>query len=95
VHIERQNKMGLDAWWDKYLADVEFRYIEELVAHQAEYATYCKRHLNPVKRTQFLRRIAQRLASPLYATGSLVANAMLAIQYPAAPGSAHEIKEAA
>ena len=65
VHIERQ---GSDpaGWWDKYLADVSFRFIEELVAHQAEYETYKKRHLDPVKRHEALLKIAGRLSSSLY-----------------------------
>ena len=69
VHIERQGHDGLEAWWEKYLADVNFRFNEELLAHRAEYRTYCKRHIDQVKRAKFLRVISKRLASPLYGAG--------------------------
>lgn len=69
VHLDRQDKIGVTEWWRDYLTSPEFRYVEELLAHRAEYQTYCKRHINPVKRSQFLRQVARRLASPLYAAG--------------------------
>lgn len=83
VHIERQNRLegGADKWWELYLTNVAFRYNEELLAHRAEYRTYCKRHINPVKRAQFLRAVAKRLASPLYAAGLTVERAMIEIQF--------------
>jgi hypothetical protein len=90
AHLERQGADS-DAWWKQYLTDVEFRYREELVAHQAEYRTYCARHINPIKRAQALRQMAQRLTSPLYGTGGLIENVMLAIRYPAAPFSVHDL----
>lgn len=80
VHIERQGS-DPDAWWRQYLTDPAFRYIEELVAHRAEYRTYCARHINPVKRAQALRHIAKKLASPLYGAGVTVETAMLGVQF--------------
>ena len=79
VHLERQ---GSDpaAWWKRYLTDPDFRFIEEAVAHGAEYDTYCRRHANPVKRAQYLRYAAGKLASPLYGAGITVEKAMLAIR---------------
>ncbi len=47
VHIDRQTAMGVDAWWQRYLVDVEFRYLEELLAHRAEYQKLCE--LEPVR----------------------------------------------
>ena len=81
VHLDRQKHQGLDSWWDSYLTDVDFRYNEELLAHRAEYRTYCKRHINPVKRAQFLRLVAKRLASPLYAAGLTPERAAIEIQF--------------
>lgn len=81
VHLERQSHDGVEAWWERYLTDTSFRFNEELLAHRAEYRTYCNRHLNPVKRAQFLRTIAKRLASDLYATGLTVDTAMCEIRY--------------
>ena len=80
VHIERQGA-DPDAWWKQYLTNPAFRYVEELVAHRAEYQTYCRRHINPIKRTQALRQIAQKLASPLYGTGVTVETAMLGVAF--------------
>ena len=65
VHIARQG-VDPDGWWDRYLTDVKFRYDEELVAHVEEYRTYCRRHIDQVKRRKALREIAARLASSLY-----------------------------
>lgn len=65
VHIARQGE-NTDAWWDRYLADPAFRLEEELIAHRAEYQAYCRRHTEPGKRHAALKRMAERLASPLY-----------------------------
>jgi hypothetical protein len=81
VHLERQKHQGLDSWWEQYLTDVNFRYNEELLAHRAEYRTFCKRHINPIKRHQFLRQIAKRLASSLYAAGLTEKEVMIDIMY--------------
>jgi hypothetical protein len=76
VHIERQGENPA-AWWDRYLEDVEFRFEEELIAHAVEYATYCRRHLDPIKRHKALHQIARKLAAPLY--GSLITAEQAAI----------------
>lgn len=65
VHIERQGE-DFDAWWNRYLIDPAFRLEEEMVAHRAEYQAYCRRHQEPGKRHEALKRMAERLASPLY-----------------------------
>lgn len=67
VHIERQGNDPA-GWWDKYLTDTEFRFVEELIAHQAEYASYKKRFIEPGKRHRALMHIAERLSSALYGT---------------------------
>lgn len=75
VHIERQLAYpgGVEAWWARYLWDVEWRYNEELVAHQAEY-----RHLAGMSRQlrrSALKEIAKKLAAPLYGNMVTVAQA--------------------
>lgn len=81
VHIERQAG-DVAGWWKQYLEDPTFRYAEELLAHRAEYNTYCRRHVNPVKRAQALRMIAKRLVSPLYGAGDVtLEEAMTDIRY--------------
>lgn len=68
VHCIRQleHPGGVDGWWADYLSDPEFCYIEELLAHRAEYQQLCKdnpaRHL----RLQCLKHVAKKLSSALY-----------------------------
>lgn len=66
THGQRQLKMGLDAWWDRYLADPDFRYAEEAPAHRAEYWAFCRREADRKARAWFLEQVAQRLSGPLY-----------------------------
>lgn len=82
VHVERQAaETEPGSWWAQYLTDAEFRFNEELLAHQAEYRMFCKRHANPVKQWQYLRTIAGRLCSPLYGETKVpVAQAMIWIR---------------
>lgn len=65
VHVARQ-VADPDAWWDRYLRDLDFRLGEERLAHRAEYRRYCARHIDAVKRHRALVEIAGKLASPLY-----------------------------
>lgn len=83
VHLERQNhhEFGPIGWWAEYLNSPSFRYNEELLAHRAEYRSYCKRMINPIKRVQFLKTVAKRLASSLYAAGLTVAQAEIEIRF--------------
>lgn len=74
VHIERQGS-DPDAWWRQYLTDPEFRYVEELLAHRAEYETFCRRHANQIKRIQYARLVAKKLSSGLYGAGVTLAEA--------------------
>jgi hypothetical protein len=84
VHIERQ---GADpvGWWKRYVSDLAFRIDEEFRAHRAEYEMYCRRHISPVKRAMFRRKLAERLASPLYGVGGLVMTWELGLQFNANP----------
>lgn len=67
VHCKRQIEMGVDAWWEKYLVDGEFRYNEELLAHRAEWqAVKADGSLSRPQRRDQLKQIAKRLSGPLY-----------------------------
>ena len=66
VHCIRQQRMGVDEWWDKYITDPEFRYNEELLAHQAEYLKLCDTAVNRQQRRAHLAAVAKRLAGGLY-----------------------------
>lgn len=70
---ERQQlafKGGPDAWWDRYLVDVQFRLDQEVEAYRAQYRFYCDRHPNRKKREWMLNTLADALCGPLY--GGLV-----------------------
>lgn len=51
VHCARQGG-NPDAWWKSYIEDKQFRFTEELLAHQEEYRAYCDsaRHAEPAPR---------------------------------------------
>lgn len=72
AHAERQgrHKGGPDGWWRDYLEQQDFRFVEELVGHRAEYRQFCASEPDRERRAQMLHMVATRLASPLY--GSLV-----------------------
>jgi hypothetical protein len=63
VHSRRQ--IDPVAWWDQYLRDKEFRFREELAAHQVEYINECDGAGRQVRR-RALSLIAARLSGPLY-----------------------------
>jgi hypothetical protein len=64
VHGQRQGDNPL-GWWEQYLGDMNFRIVEELLAHRAEY-TYLAERGNRHQRRSALLRTARRLAGPLY-----------------------------
>jgi hypothetical protein len=74
VHCERQlafnynldTQMTPALWWEKYIADHEFRYIEELKAHAAEFTAQLHPLISRNNRARLLHRTAQRLIAPLY-----------------------------
>lgn len=67
VHIERQTTMGVEAWWDRYLTDLQFRYIEELLAHRAEYDNLIGSPNAPRNvRRAAIKMVSKKLAAGLY-----------------------------
>lgn len=71
VHATRQRLMGgPEKWWERYIADPQFRLAEEVPAHAAEYAYFSQRMPHGSRLDDISYEIAHRLASPLY--GSLV-----------------------
>jgi hypothetical protein len=65
VHSGRQGDCP-EAWWADYLSDPEFRLMEELPAHIAEFGAFCQRMSARSAQQTALHRIATRLSSPLY-----------------------------
>ena len=63
MHCQRQHDP--EAWWAQYLADPQFRMVEELYAHAVEYeflASQGNRH----QRRGALVLVAKKLSAPLY-----------------------------
>ena len=65
-----------EAWWEIYLVDAEFRFEQELAAHQMEYKVYCRGNRDRNKRLQYRRIVARKLAAPLYGSMITFADAM-------------------
>lgn len=81
VHMERQDG-DPGAWWQKYIANREFRFNEEVLAHAAELtfmveSGFSSRH----QRRAAAVVIAQKLAHRLYGFGISVRDARVAIEF--------------
>jgi len=69
VHSERQGDRP-DRWWQEYIEDRHFRFLEEMLAHQAEYRVLAESATSRNHRRIMQRDVARKLAAPLY--GGLV-----------------------
>lgn len=65
VHCRQQGD-DIEGWWSRYLEDAEFRFDQELEAHQVEYKAYCHNGANRGQRRMYLRMMSRRLASAMY-----------------------------
>lgn len=65
VHSRRQ---GDDprGWWERYLVEPAMRLEEEVLAHQAEVAEFCRRHTDRNARVRYRAQVARRLSGPVY-----------------------------
>lgn len=70
THAYRQQVEGIDAWWDRYLRDPQWRFVEEEIAHIVEWKTVLAGESNRANRRAMLPIIAKRLSGPLY--GNLI-----------------------
>jgi hypothetical protein len=66
VHQSAQRKITPERWWERYVAEPDFRYDEELRAHVAEFKAQDYRGLDRNLRAKLLQHTAQRLVAPLY-----------------------------
>lgn len=67
THARQQAAFGnVDEWWDKYMADDEFRLDMEIEAYYYQYQYFCKNKKDPMKRQIFLQKIAHDLSSSIY-----------------------------
>ena len=65
VHSKQQGADPL-AWWDRYIADVEFRFAQELEAHRAEWRAWLRLPPQSSRAPRLHGVIGMRLAGPLY-----------------------------
>lgn len=66
VHSAQQGADPLP-WWDRYIADVEFRFAQELEAHRAEWRSWLSLGTrNRNQRRGYMVVVGSRLAGPLY-----------------------------
>ena len=82
VH-ERQQAGDPQAWWDRYLVDLQWRYEQELEAHRVEYNTFCispEALMNRNKKRAFLKNLARRLSSPMYGNVATYQQCRMAIK---------------
>ena len=70
VHVQQQEKIGVEEWWRKYLEMDWFRLEQEVEAYHAEYKHFCKLSKDRNEQNGFLNYIATNLSSPLY--GNLI-----------------------
>lgn len=66
IHELQQMGMGPRVWWDRFLAEPDFRFEQELDAYRKEYQVFCRAHKDRNERSAFVRYLAQNLAGPLY-----------------------------
>lgn len=62
IHANEQARMGIEAWWDQYLADRSFRLNQEVLAYRKQYRS-CH---NRTERKQVLQHITRDLAGEMY-----------------------------
>ena len=65
VHFEQQGRNPV-RWWKKYLKDPEFRLAQEIPAHMAEYAEFCRLNRDRNAQSRFLHVLGKRLSAPMY-----------------------------
>lgn len=80
VHMMQQLEVGIEWWWDMYIADKAFRLQEEVDAYRMEYKEYCRLHKNREQRFVTLQNLAGQLAHELYGSLCTKAEAMAFIK---------------
>lgn len=61
VHAAQQLDVGVDWWWDMYLADSLFRFNEELAAYRIDYKAFCMEYKDKNERLRYLMNCAEGL----------------------------------
>lgn len=68
VHLDQQAEFpsGLDAWWDEYITNPQFRLLQELEAYRAEWKKICEVIDSREQKYQLLSTAAIALSGPMY-----------------------------
>lgn len=67
VHFGQQKSIGgPEEWWDRFIADEEFRLEQELEAHRVEYRVFCSHNRDRNRQFMYLMEMGKRLGSPMY-----------------------------
>lgn len=77
THARQQLAMGIESWWARYLADSDFRFMQELEAYRNQYRSMAE--LPFENRIGYLNHIATDLAGPMYGDLMTVEEAKTAI----------------
>lgn len=64
--IQQDAVGGPEAWWDKWISDVNFRAQQELEGYGLQFRRFCELNTDRNKRALELHRLATDLASPQY-----------------------------
>lgn len=65
VHVERQLAMGVDNWWEEYLANPRFRLEEELAAYRGQYSLLLEKYPRHIRK-DILKNISKHLSGAMY-----------------------------
>lgn len=68
THAEQQGitEEGIKEWWNRYLADKDFRLEQEVEAYRNQYKYIVEHGADRNTKRDFLRHIAQDLSGPIY-----------------------------
>lgn len=66
IHLNEQEKLGNEIWWEMYITNDKFRLDEELKAYRAEVRFIRKAIKNRNDAFEMIRRIAHDLSSQIY-----------------------------
>jgi hypothetical protein len=64
--LKMSDEERIEAWWMRYIDDIEFRRKEETLAHIAEYRHLCEHAGGRNQRRRHMSIISSKLSNPLY-----------------------------
>lgn len=80
THMHRQNEIGVDEWWRRYLDDPKFRADEEVKAYRVQYRKLRRLTSDRDELKGFLRFVATQLSGSMYGGCVTYEEAMVRVQ---------------